>query len=183
LLFANQPMDEEAMKKAATAVRTWAELSAAEVMKSPVIAVNESTPLADAAETLSEYRISGAVVNDHRGVPVGVVSLLDIAAALAGLDRPEGELSGFYRAGRFRPEPEEGEAETAEEGPTEGTTVRDIMSPEILSVPAAETLDRVASTLHRKQIHRVFVRDEKGVVVGVVSTMDLLRALTGKLRE
>jgi CBS domain-containing protein len=75
------------------------------------------------------------------------------------------------------------EVETAEEGPGEGGTVAEIMSPEILSVPAEATLDVVAKTLHEKQIHRVFVRGAGGALVGVVSTMDLLRVLAGRPKE
>jgi CBS domain-containing protein len=111
------------------------------------------------------------------------VALIDIVAALAGMDRPEGEPGGFYRQGRLVPEAVDEGVETAEEGPGEGPTVREIMSPQILSVPAEMTLDAVARTLHEKQVHRVFVRDAAGAIVGVVSTMDLLRALTGKAKE
>jgi CBS domain-containing protein len=174
------------MKKTSAApstVKTWAELTVAEIMKSPVIAVNEATLLGEAAQALSDYKISGAVVNDHRGVPVGVVSLLDIVAALAGMDRPPGEPGGFYRQGRLIPEAIEEETETAEEGPGEGATIAEIMSPEIISVGADATLDRVAKLLHEKQIHRLFVRDGRGALVGVVSTMDLLRVLAGRPKE
>lgn len=168
------------MKRAAAnapVTKPWAEFTAAEVMKSPVIAVSDRSLLAEAARALSEDRISGAVVNDHRSLPVGVVSMLDIVAALAGMDRPEGELGGFYRQGRLLPDVDDVGTEISEENPGDGVTVGEIMSPEILSVPVTATLDRVARMLHEKQIHRVFVRDGKGALVGVVSTMDLLRVL------
>jgi CBS domain-containing protein len=172
------------MKKTAErAPKTWADLSAGEIMKAPIVAVNESTLLADAARTLSDERISGVLVTDHRGAPVGVVSLIDIVAALAGLDRPEGELGGFYRQGRLMPVSLEDDLENPEEPPAEPATVREIMSPQILTVGEGETLDAVARALHEKQVHRLFVRGARGALVGVVSTMDLLRVMAGGAKE
>ena len=171
------------MKKQMAEPGTWTDLSAADVMKSPVIAVNEAALLGEVAQALSDERIGGALVNDHRGVPVGVVSLLDIAAALAGMNRAVDEPGGFYRTGRLLPEAVGDDPETQEEGAAESVTVSEIMSPHILSVPASATLDRVAKMLHDRQVHRVFVHDAKGAVVGVVSTMDILRALTRKPKE
>lgn len=152
-------------------------LKASDVMRTPVVTLHEDLLLPEAAQILSDEHIGGAPVVDHRGEPLGVVSLFDIAREMAGLGRPAEELGGFYRQGRLSfAEPEEGEIETA--APPEGeATVGDIMAPGVIGVPAQATLDEVARLLWDRQIHRVFVLDEAGGLRGVISTMDILRVL------
>lgn len=165
-----------------TAVRNWTELKASEVMRTPVVTLAEDVALNEAAQLLSEEHISGAPVVDHRGEPMGVVSLFDIVSDLAGVERHADEPGGFYRQGRllFPPAAEE-EPEPAPfpDEADEDTTVSEIMAPGLIGVPATATLGEVARTLWDKQIHRVFVLDVRGRVVGVISTMDLLRVLVG----
>lgn len=161
------------MKKTLTA-RPWHETPVQEFMTSPVIVLEDTTTLREAARTLTEAKISGAPVVDHRGQPVGVVSLFDITTYLAGLERPAGEPGGFYRQGSLRFDMLDDEAPDFEAD--EETQVKDVMSPEILSVRPGTSLSNVAKRLHTEKLHRLFVRDEKGELVGVVSTMDLLEA-------
>lgn len=160
-----------------TIKRPWTEMKAAEVMNAPVVSLNEGLALREAARVLSDEHIGGAPVVDHRGEPMGVVSLFDIVSHLAGLERQPGEPGGFYRQGKLRfTEPEE---ETAEEG-TEETAVAEIMAPGLIGVREEATLGEVSRLLVEKQIHRAFVLDGKGRLKGVISTMDLLRAAAGK---
>ncbi len=162
-----------------TTVKTWQELTAKDVMTSPVVTLDQDVVLREAAQTLSDAHIGGAPVVDHRGQPIGVVSLFDIASHLAGLERPAGEPGGFYRQGRlqFAPALEEEAEETIEEGPLDEAKVSDVMAPGLITVRSGATLAEVARLLGEKQIHRVFVKDPKGRLQGVISTMDILRAL------
>lgn len=164
-----------------TPVGTWKDLKARDVMKSPVVTLNEDVLLREAAQTLSDEHIGGAPVVDHRGEAIGVVSLFDIVAHLAGLERPAGEPGGFCRQGRLRfgaaVEAPEAEEETPEEGAPDESTVGEIMAPGIIGVPADASLDEAVRLLRERQIHRVFVLDPKGRLLGVISTMDILRAL------
>ena len=58
--------------------------------------------------------------------------------------------------------------------------VRDVMSPAVIAVqPDADAL-QASVLMVRCEVKRVFVVDEDGVPVGVVSTTDLLRALTAR---
>ncbi|HEX7898028.1 MAG TPA: CBS domain-containing protein [Planctomycetota bacterium] len=167
------------MKRATdTVTRPWHEMKALEVMTAPVVTLNEDILLREAARILSDEHIGGAPVVDHRGEPLGVVSLFDIVSDLAGLERSEGELGGFYRQGKVRfSEPEEVEEDSAEETPDGETTVAEIMAPGIIGVSAEASLDEVVRLLRDKQIHRVFVLDVAGRLLGVISTMDILRVL------
>lgn len=171
------------MKRAVEAVqKPWSEMKASEVMTSPVVSLNEGLVLREAARVLSDEHIGGAPVVDHRGEPVGVVSLFDIVSNLAGLERHPGEPGGFYRQGKLRfVEPaEDPEAEASEEGTTDETTVAEIMAPGLTGVPSTASLGEVARLLQGKQIHRAFVFDARGRLAGVISTMDILRAIAGK---
>ena len=172
------------MKRAsATLMKAWHEMRATEVMTAPVVTLNEDVLLREAARILSDEHIGGAPVVDHRGEPLGVVSLFDIVNDLAGLERTPGEPGGFYRQGKVRfSEPEELEEDVGDEAAPEAeTTVADIMAPGIIGVPESANLGDVARLLREKQIHRVFVMDVAGRLLGVISTMDILRVLgTGR---
>ena len=167
------------MKRAAeTVTKPWHEMKALEVMKTPVVTLNEDVLLREAARILSDEHIGGAPVVDHRGEPLGVVSLFDIVSDLAGLERTPGEPGGFYRQGKVRfSEPEEVEEDSAEEAPAGETTVSDIMAPGLIGVSSEAPLGEVVRLLREKQIHRVFVLDVAGRLLGVISTMDILRVL------
>jgi CBS domain-containing protein len=167
------------MKRAAESMtKPWFDLKAKEVMKAPVVTLNEDVLLRDAARLLSDEHIGGAPVVDHRGEPLGVVSLFDIVSDLAGLERGPDEPGGFYRQGKVRfSEPEEVEEDSAEEAPPGETTVGEIMAPGLIGVSAEASLGEVARLLREKQIHRVFVLDVAGRLLGVISTMDILRVL------
>jgi|SRR6185503_15174945 len=158
-------------------------MTAEDLMSSPVVTLNADTSLADAARTLTESEISGALVTDHRDAPVGVVSLFDIVAHMAGLARAPEEAGGFYRysyppvaeSGDEGAESEWGEGEST---PMNETTVGEIMSTHIIEVPPSMAAKAVARQLAEKHIHRIFVSGAGGPI-GVISTMDLLRSVAG----
>ena len=165
---------------------TWEDLKAEDVMSAPVVSVTVDTPVEDVARTLSEQEMSGALVTDHRGEPVGVVSLYDLVSHLARLKLPREEPGGFYR--HTYPdfgETGEGWQTTMEELPEEPLKeilVEEIMSADIISVAPTLPLRDVAKLMAERHIHRVFVSD-KGGPVGVISTMDVLGALSGTKRS
>lgn len=163
-------------------MKSWERLKAEDVMSAPVLALNVETTLQEASKTLGENRMSGALVTDHRGAPVGVVSLFDIVGHLAGLAAPPEGTGSFYRYSypRFREGGEgwESEWEQVETEPLQETTVGEVMSTEIIDVPRDLPLKSVGKLLADRHIHRVFVAGEKGPI-GVISTMDVLRAATG----
>ena len=166
--------------------RVRREPRAEDLMASPIITLNTQTRLRDAAQLLSDEQISGALVTDHRGVAVGVVSLFDIASCLAGFTRQAGAPGGFYRKnypafdsadGESWPQRPEGN-ENEEGDPLDETTVGEIMAPGVIGVDPESTLREVARTLCTKHIHRVFVSGKEGPR-GVISTMDVLKAVAG----
>lgn len=164
-------------------MKPWEKLKAEDLMKSPVVAVEADASLEEATRIMSDSRVSGLLVTDHRGVAVGVVSLSDVVAYLAGLARSLGEPGGFYRQGfpRFAEGGEGSEErwEEAEEEPLKETTVGEIMATEIVTVGRDAAVPEVAKLLWDRRIHRVFVESAAGQPVGVISTLDVLGTLAG----
>lgn len=153
-------------------MKDWTSLQARDVMTTPIITLQSDLSLDEAATTLSEYNISGALVTDYSGKPVGVVSLFDIVTFLAGLERPEEAPGGFYRQ-EYAEIGEETEVESLRKTP-----VAEIMSSQILSVDGDLALPAVIDKMSKNRIHRVFVTVD-GKPEGVISSMDVLRCLSG----
>jgi CBS domain-containing protein len=59
----------------------------------------------------------------------------------------------------------------------DGAPVREVMTPSVIAVPPDGTALDVSEAMIRHMVRRVFVVDDDGVPVGVVSTTDLFRTL------
>lgn len=60
-----------------------------------------------------------------------------------------------------------------------GRRVRDVMTPVVYTIPEETPVEKIARTMIAGRIHRLFVT-RGGHVAGVVTTLDLLKLLTGK---
>src|SRR6266851_6590140 len=58
-----------------------------------------------------------------------------------------------------------------------GTTVRDVMTRAVISVPDTATIDRIRALLVTQRLKRVPVVNDKGQLVGLISRADLVREL------
>jgi CBS domain-containing protein len=133
------------------------------------------------ASFLSDNQITGAPVVDEHGKLQGMVSLSDIAE----LEAEEGELvpdasdpQASVRGWEDEATSEEMSALHLERGET---TVREIMTPTTYTVPHDTPVSRLAKTMIAGRVHRLLVvRDQR--VVGIVTSLDLLKLLTGELR-
>jgi CBS domain-containing protein len=63
-----------------------------------------------------------------------------------------------------------------------GSTVRDVMTREVVSVPDSATLDRVRALLVTQRLKRVPVVNREGRLVGLISRADLVRELAYRWR-
>jgi CBS domain-containing protein len=164
------------------------DLTARDVMTPDVMAVSEDLTLREVARFLIDREITGAPVVDGRGRLLGIVSLADIARAFGEVERPGGTAPRRLTSRPpealellFAEEPVEettveeelADEELAEEAPLQ---VRDVMSNPVLTVAPDTPVDEVARVMLQARFHRVMVTagDE---LVGVVSSMDLVRAL------
>jgi CBS domain-containing protein len=124
-----------------------------EVMTRDVVCVGPDESAEDALRLLVEHGISGLPVVDAAGRPLGVLSRADLLEErLEALT--EGELG-------------------------EPARVRDLMTQAALSLPESASVAEAAGLMAAYGVHRVQVVSAAGVLVGVVSPLDLLRWLTG----
>ena len=57
------------------------------------------------------------------------------------------------------------------------TRVRDVMTPIVFSVAPTTPARKVVDQLLKQGVHRLYVVDDGGVLVGIVSTIDIVRRL------
>lgn len=154
-------------------------MKATDVMKSPVITVNESASLSEVARLLEEKNISGAPVVDDAGRLVGIVSEMDL------IRRSQELQVKSYRDPFAWVSPYTSIEEMATF--TQGlcrvgeTPVSQIMTKRVYSVNEDESLEEVAKIMARRRINRLPVlRGQE--VVGIISRGDLVWAM-GNLCE
>ena len=153
---------------------------ARDVMTTEVVRVPADLTVAELADVFMENEISGAPVVDEEGALVGVVSVFDVARQSSGETgvvsepaNPEFYVRGWeeqYTVDEFR-------RLRVQEG---HLTVRDVMTPAAFTVEEDDPISDVARTLVDGHIHRVLVT-RGHEVVGIISSLDLLRAYLGKL--
>ena len=143
------------------------------VMTRDVVAMGPQTGVQAAARLLAENNISGAPVVTRDGRAVGFVSLSDLAGAEDRTSVPTG-------ADDDNALPTEGWIpEESAEGEILDPFVEDIMTPDIYLIEEDRPVSEAARMMVRLRIHRLLVtRDLQ--LVGIVSTLDLLRGLVGE---
>jgi CBS domain-containing protein len=153
----------------------WGKLKARDIMRKDVITVSVNAPLSEVERVLGEHRISGVPVTDEAGHIVGVLSVRDLLERYAeDPDARPRRAAGFYQ---LSTEELEEEDLVAFEVPEKGEdTVKDIMNAEVFTISADAGLQEIARKMVELNIHRILV-DEKKRHIGLISTMDILRAL------
>jgi CBS domain-containing protein len=141
-------------------------------MTQDVYAVSPATDLATAARLLVTQHIGGAPVIDSRGQVVGVVSLSDLADPDRGRSNTPGE-SLFYRVTGHHARAIGDGADPTIAG---SGVVADVMSPFVLSIDPDASLVDAARLMVADDVHRLLVLD-KGKLIGIISSMDVLRAI------
>jgi CBS domain-containing protein len=147
---------------------------AADLMTANPVSIREDATLAELVAMLTERNISGAPVINEAGRPIGVVSQADVLVhdrersgpILTAADQDWSEPDDAARASR-------GTRALAET--VHSTKVHEIMTPVVFSVSLNTPAEEVVEELVRMKVHRLFVVDEDGALVGVVSPLDVLR--------
>jgi CBS domain-containing protein len=117
-----------------------------EIMTSNPICLDIDLKLGAIAELLLEHGISGAPVVDGRGTPIGVVSKTDIIREEHGNKVARSTASA-----------------------------KEIMTPVAFTLPAGAPISQAAALMAFENIHRLPIVDNGGQVVGIVSSIDVLR--------
>jgi len=147
---------------------------ARDLMRHPVRQLTAWTPVREAAAFLLRQGISGAPVIDEHGRWVGVFTQNDIAR---------------YLQNRIAPRHPERTLESREVVPELSalsagrigeTPVREFMTSGLYTVFPEATLDEVVHAMTTFKIHRVFVIGERSELLGVITSMDILRWMNGQ---
>ncbi len=159
------------------------QLVARDLMTREVLTLRADQTIQEAARDLLERQIQGAPVVDLQGSLVGVISVTDLARlAIEGNLNIVSE-SDYYRtidsAKDQRIDWDRGGYHVEV---LNGMTVREIMTPTIVSVYEDAGLLTILRTLLDLGIHRVIVlRESDEKVVGVITATDILQAIATEI--
>jgi CBS domain-containing protein len=147
-------------------------MNAAELMTRDLVTVRPEAPLADAIRLMLEHRVSGLPVVEEGGRLVGLLTEGDLLhRAETGTDTVRmGWLKAIIARGRM----------AEQYVHTHGRRVQDAMTRDVLTVGEASSLDDVIRIMESRRVRRVPVV-EGGLLVGIVSRSDLVRALGAAL--
>jgi len=145
------------------------EKTAADLMHPNPVSIRDSATAEEALVFLADTTFSAAPVINEAGHPVGVLSRSDLLVH-------ERELAlrlstGSTEQGRGR------SGSPAVLSPADTALVRDLMTPIVLAVAPEMSADDVLGQMVDQNVHRLFVVDRTGVLIGVISSVDLLRHL------
>ncbi|WP_434047729.1 MULTISPECIES: CBS domain-containing protein [Sorangium] len=142
------------------------------IMTRDVLCVRPEVTVDEITALLVRHGISGMPVVDAEGKPVGMVSRADVLrAAQERGDTEESE--------RLTLRPEDVAPLDIEQGfhvyePVR-TTARDVMTPVVVQLHESASIRQAASLMAYEGVHRLPVTSDDGKVVGILSSLDVLR--------
>jgi CBS domain-containing protein len=150
--------------------------TAEDLMSANPISLRKDANVHEAIALLTDRNFDAAPVIDENGRPVGVVTVTDILVH----DR---EYVRYLKTGDMTPRsdievfrdvlPEDFGIEVVDR-----TSVDEIMTPAVFTVDAATSAREVVRKMLELKVHHLFVADGDGVLVGVISSCDILRRLS-----
>lgn len=153
---------------------SFAERTAGDVMVRRVVTVPADATLTEVERVLADNKISGVPVVDDEGCVLGVLSVRDLIEHHAEESRQRRRGPSFYQLDAQDFDEDELFAYDLPDDPA--ATAEQVMTPQVLSVEPTTPLRAVAATMVRQAVHRLLVQDD-GKMVGIISAMDLLRAM------
>lgn len=144
-----------------------------DILTREVITVPRQMEARDAALILIAHKISGAPVVDTDNTLVGVISDSDLVRNSA---------RSLYRQRAISPYFTSHELQTLEQlraglsSADESVRVEELMTPYAISTTEDADIKKVARIMVEEKVHRVLVLKE-GKLTGIVSTMDVVRAV------
>ncbi len=148
-------------------------MKVSQVMRTPVVVVQENTSLEEAARIMLEHDLRGIPVVNQEGKICGFLSVSDFMAkdksfVFSRFHAPQ--LFGHWL-------PIEGSEKLYEEARTK--TVGEIMSRSVVKVTEDNSIEEVIELLLYRELNRIpVVRDD--VPVGIIARYDLLKLIVDK---
>jgi CBS domain-containing protein len=164
---------EEIMMTLSTILRTEARLTlhadtASDLMVPNPISLRAEAKVAEAMLLFTEKGITAAPVIDDSGRPVGVISRTDLL--IHQCEDQKQRDGAYFHASSF-------ECVDAILKLSATMNVADLMTPAVFAVSEDTPVHRVVSDMVGLHVHRLFVVDKDGTLVGIVTTMDVLKHL------
>jgi len=145
------------------------ELTAEDLMSRDVVCIPSATSLQEAARRLVEAGISGAPVIDEDGRCPGMLSQTDLARAVARREAPpaheDDEFASEWQMGDVDDLPDD--------------EVGRYLTRAVITAPPATPINELAAQMCDARVHRVLITAPDGRVVGIVSSLGVLRAVAG----
>jgi CBS domain-containing protein len=139
-------------------------LEVAEMMTRRVTCLSSSDTLHRALEIMAEEKLAALPVVSHTDQCLGILSRSDLADLFVGLDECVDQMSQNH----FRVEFPDGFE----------TTVGELMNSEVVSISAHDPVIKAAKKMAEHRIHHLPVVDQQGILVGIISTLDVAEAVS-----
>ena len=149
---------------------TFGPTTAAELMSPNPISINADAPIDEATALLTDRGFGAAPVIDEAGRPIGVISRADIL------------IHERERLHRLRPSTDIVGARGYAVEEIDPTCVVDVMTPAVFSVTPDMTSDQVVEQMRELRVHQLFVVDADGSLIGVISSLDVVRHMHAGVR-
>ncbi len=154
-----------------------------EIMTTRTQCVTADTSVEELVRLLLDGNMSGVPVVDHNGKAIGIVSKTDIVRESSDYSGTEVHERLSHKMKREL-EIEYGPGFHSEK--MAATKVGEIMTPMAFQIPETASIAQAAALMAFESIHRLPVVSKDGVVIGILSAMDILRFVAekaGYLRE
>lgn len=153
-----------------------AETAADLLMPNPV-SIRSTATVQEAVALLTDKGFSAAPVIDEAGRPIGVLSRSDLLTH----DREKMDYVAPVPEYYHNEELAAGSEKLSRRGfqvvNVDRTCVGDLMTPVVFSVTPETPARKVVQEMLSLRVHRLFVVDHAGILVGVISASDILRHL------
>ena len=155
--------------------------TAADLMTLNPLSLRETATAREAACFLTRRGISAAPVINEAGAPVGVLSQTDLVVhareKIDSLMKSESNVEDFSEYAEVPGEPRGVWRGLKAMRTADESLVGDLMTPTVFTVRLDAPSAQVVEDMLALRVHRLFVVDDGGVLVGVVTATDILRRL------
>jgi CBS domain-containing protein len=151
--------------------------TAEELMTPNPISIRDLATVREAITLLTDKGISAVPVIDKAGRPVGVLSRSDIVVHDRETVESLSPVSENYDSSERTFDSGQRSRPGLQGQKSESTVVRDLMTPIVFSAAPEASAQRVVEDMVALKVHRLFVVDRSGVLVGVITALDVLRHL------
>jgi CBS domain-containing protein len=148
--------------------------TAGDLMTPNLISIGAQATVHEALAALIDKGFSGAPVINNAGRPIGVLSRSDVLRSDRERATYAQQVPEFYEKSELLMPSGERYDEGFQVEAIDRTEVRELMSPVVFSVTRDTSALETIQAMLARRVHRLFVTDASGTLVGVISAFDIL---------